>query len=200
MTPNDATLRLILDYEVGGGQPYYDRHLRFPCWPGGASGVTIGIGYDLGYNVVQAFASAWADRIGQEKVVRLTPCVLIRGAAAAQLLETVRDVEIPWPDAWAVFQNVDVPGAWAQTLRAFPGVESLPANTQGALLSLVFNRGNSLSGPRRAEMLEIRGCVDRGDVAGIAEQITAMKRLWAVGEDGGLLARRDAEAALCLSV
>ena len=40
----DAAYKLILKYEVGGGASYYNKALKNPCYPGGESGVTIGIG------------------------------------------------------------------------------------------------------------------------------------------------------------
>ena len=48
-TPSPKALDLILKYEVGGGKSYYDRFLAKPTWPGGASGMTLGIGVDCGY-------------------------------------------------------------------------------------------------------------------------------------------------------
>ena len=50
---------LIVQYECGG-QVYYTSRLSNPTWPGGASGVTIGIGYDLGYNAVDQIRKDWA--------------------------------------------------------------------------------------------------------------------------------------------
>ena len=46
---NKKSLDLILEFEVGGGENYYNKFLKNPSWPGEQSGVTIGVGYDLGY-------------------------------------------------------------------------------------------------------------------------------------------------------
>jgi hypothetical protein len=47
--PSDKTLKLLLQYEVGGGKSYYEKYLSKFTWPGGASGPTIAIGVDCGY-------------------------------------------------------------------------------------------------------------------------------------------------------
>jgi hypothetical protein len=46
----EKTKKLILDFE-GLNQP--------SKWPGGGSGITIGIGYDLGFVTVDQFESDW---------------------------------------------------------------------------------------------------------------------------------------------
>ena len=201
MTLNNASLKLILDYEVGGGQSYYERNLRYPVWPNGESGVTIGVGYDLGYNTRASVVMAWDPRIGEEKTDRLIPCIGIKGEAAHALLPSVRDVEIPWSAALSVFLDTDVPTEWRSACRTYPGIETLHPNAQGAILSLGFNRGWSLNGPRRTEMKEIKALVAAQDYAGIADQILAMKRIWiGTSIEGGMSARRNAEAALVESV
>jgi len=88
----------------------------------------------------------------------------------------------------------------ARTRRAFPGFDVLPLDVQGALVSLVYNRGTRMTDSPgtndRREMRAIRDLVAGGMVAGIAEQLRLMKRLWVGKGLDGLLRRRDAEAAL----
>ncbi|MBX7246668.1 MAG: hypothetical protein K1X53_14320 [Candidatus Sumerlaeaceae bacterium] len=195
-TITPKALQLLLDFEVGGGQTYYERHLRHPTWPGGDSGVTIGIGYDLGYCTRVEFQSDWhgldmASRSGLLLVLG------IKGSDARESLPAVREFVIPWQLALSVFMETVLP-RWFQRARAiYPGLESLPGDAQGALVSLVYNRGSSLTGPRRAEMREIRDLVLSGDLVGIARQIRQMKRLWAgTSIESGMARRRDAEADL----
>jgi peptidoglycan hydrolase-like protein with peptidoglycan-binding domain len=45
--------------EEVGSRGFYDAQCARPTWPGGASGVTIGVGYDLGYQA--GFAADWSD-------------------------------------------------------------------------------------------------------------------------------------------
>jgi hypothetical protein len=74
---------------------------------------------------------------------------------------------------------------------AFPGVEECAQAVQEALLSLVFNRGPSLSGDRRTEMRDPRPrcCQDWGAIPG---RLRAMKRLC---DRARPTPRREAEAA-----
>ena len=75
-------------------------------------------------------------------------------------------------------------------------MEQLHPNAQAALLSLVYNRGTSLSGPHRTEMAAIKELVVQKDYKGISQQIRSMKRLWENKGLDGLLKRRDDEARL----
>jgi len=188
-------LKLILDYEVGGGEKYYLSALKSPTWPGGESGVTIGIGYDLGYTPRERFNNDWRA-LPDDHRDRLAATIGVRGVRAMERARQVRDIVIPWAMAFEVFQRRTLPFWILQTAGAFPGVDGLPWDAQGALVSLVFNRGPLLLGGRRREMLAIRDLVVQRDLPGIAKQLRAMKRLWHGKGLDGLLARREAEAVL----
>jgi Putative peptidoglycan binding domain len=189
-------IELILEFEIGGGQQYYEKFLKRPTWPEGQSGITIGIGYDLGYNSVEVFNKDW-HKLGDVDRQRLSDCCGLKKNAAKQRLASVRDIIISWELAWKVFNVVTVPKFYNFTKKAFPGFEELPADVQGGLVSLVFNRGTSMEGNRRREMRAIRDLVPKKDVKGIAEQIREMKRIWeGTSIARGMNRRRDAEAAL----
>jgi len=190
------SLQLVLDYEVGGGEGYYNRYLKRPCWPKGASGVTIGVGYDLGYNSSSQFEDDWGGRIDDSDFSRLRKCLGFKGSAANSKLSGVRDIEIPWDAALNVFKSNTVPRFIKLTLNAFPGADKLHPDAFGALVSLVFNRGSSLKGSRRTEMARIRDLVPSKNYSAIAQEIRNMKRIWAGKGLDGLLRRRDKEAAL----
>ena len=147
MQLNEVSTSLILRFEVGGGESYYNRFLRYPTWPRGESGVTIGVGYDLGYYAVPTVQEDWGAYLGG-KVERLVPCVGKKGVPARDLLAGVKDVDVPWPSAFGVYEKVTIPKFWRTTCSAFPGVEEVNPNCQGALLSLVFNRGAGMEGDR----------------------------------------------------
>jgi hypothetical protein len=189
-------IELILEFEVGGGQEYYEKLLQRPIWPEGQSGITIGIGYDIGYNSVEVFNQDW-QKLGDVERKRLSDCCGLTGEVAKQRLASVGDIIISWELAWEVFNVVTVPKFYNLTKKAFPGFEELPADVQGGLVSLVFNRGTSMEGDRRREMRAIRDLVPKKNVKGIADQIRQMKRIW-VGTsiEKGMNRRRDAEAAL----
>jgi hypothetical protein len=185
-----------LEFEVGGGQQYYKKFLQRPTWPEGASGVTIGIGYDLGYNSVEVFNRDW-NKLGDTDQKRLSNCCGLKGEAAKNRLASVRDIIVAWELAWEVFNEVTIPKFYNFTKEAFPGFDELPADVQGGLVSLVFNRGTSMEGNRRREMRAIRDLVAKKDARGIAEKVREMKRIW-VGTSiaRGMNRRRDAEADL----
>lgn len=189
--------KLILDYEVGGGRPYYDAKLRFPTWPGEYSGVTIGVGWDCGYNSLAAFRHDWSQ-LSENSRARLERTIGFTRAAAKEKLKLVWNIAVDWKLAEGVYNNVTVPKFWLLTRNAFPGFDELHENGQAVLLSLTFNRGASFYGTRREEMRAIRDLVPRKDYRGMAVQLRQMKRLWP--DTLGLRRRRDAEARLMESV
>lgn len=106
----------------------------------------------------------------------------------------VRDIEVPWDKALDVFERITVPRFYLQMLRIYPQAETLPDPARDALLSLVFNRGTSLAGDRRAEMLGIQNCLRDGRTHDVPQLLRLMRRLWP--NTTGLQKRRDAEADL----
>ena len=165
-------------------------------WPGGASGITIGIGYDLGYESAGDFQNDWQPRLSVGDFTTLSQVVGLKGTQAQAKAPTLKTIKIKSSDAEQVFLERSVPKYQALTQQAFPGVDDLPADAQGALFSLVYNRGTSMDGDSRKEMRAIRDAVPNGDLQEIADQLRAMKRLWEGKGLDGLLKRRDAEADL----
>ena len=194
--------KLILEYEVGGGAAYYNKSLKHPCYPGGQSGVTIGIGYDMGYNTAAQFAADWQDVLPAAAYSRLAPHLGKKSGAAKAAIASVKDISVSWESAEAVFKSNTLPRFIKETVKAFPGSDKLHEDTFGALVSLVFNRGGSVSGGSRAEMLNIKNAIINGhdDIYNyIAAQIIGMKRLWVGKGLDGLLTRRNDEAKLVKS-
>lgn len=191
---SQESIDLIIKYEVGGGEKYYSKYLTKPTWPQGASGVTIGIGYDLGYNSASQFKKDWGDKISEKDFNRLSKHLGVTGSAAKSRAKEVSDIIIPWDSALEVFLGNTVPRFIQETLKAFPDADKLAPNAFGALVSLIFNRGSSLVGERRREMANIRPLVLKRDYKGIADEIIKMKRIWEGKGLDGLLARREEEA------
>lgn len=187
--------QLILNYEVGGGRGYYDRFLIRPEWPGAASGLTIGIGYDCGYNSAGVILFDWREFSGRS---RLAECAGVHGQAARSLVAPRRDLRIPWELAQDVFVDVSVAKFWQTCRRSWgPGFDLLRPNAQWALLSLTFNRGNSFAGPAREEMRQIRALIPSQNYGAMAAQLRKMPRVWS-GRDieKAMRIRRNAEARL----
>jgi hypothetical protein len=188
------SLELILQFEIGS-RAQYERLYAFPTWPGGESGVTIGIGYDLGFTSKPQIEADWDPFLEQPDRAALAAVQGAKGAVAQQLARGLRNIHIPLAAAELVFYASTLPRFARITRDVFPGVEDLPLDAQGALLSLVFNRGASLAGERRKEMRAIRDELAGGaSLARIADQLEAMQRLWP--DARGLRERRVREAAL----
>lgn len=193
-------------------------------WPGGESGITLGHGYDLSAETADELARDWTPHLGREAVRRLASAAGLSGERARLRAAYYGDIVITRTMADAVFFSSTLPKYETQTSNAFPGFDQLSGGIQGALVSLVFNRGtlfaddpNHPQHDRRREMRAIRDAIALAagghkwgfirwpdlpkDWLGneIAAQLESMKRLWAGKGLDGLLARRDAEAALAVT-
>jgi len=201
-------VQLILDFEVTSPE-YYERNLIHPTWPGGMSGVTIGIGYDLGQGtpdeVRQALRAEWGDLLDATTVARLAPVCGLHGLVAHSRLYSVASVSVPFEAANTVFRRRDLPQYATRMEKVLLGCDQLPSDSYGALLSLAYNRGPNgfvMTDDRHREMATIRVAMTTGIFQEVPHQIRAMKRIWqdAEGEPlpgmRGLLIRRDAEAQL----
>ncbi len=197
MIVSKKSLDLVLESEISSRAAYNSRY-KFPIRPGGASGITIGIGYDLGYVSAAEFERDWKNKISDSKYSKLKTVVGKTGNAAQNALTaSIKSVEVPFEAALEVFYTISVPVYAKQTSRIYPGIELLPPDAQGALLSLVYNRGASLDGDRRIEMKNIANWVSKNNTKKIAEELRSMKRLW-INDPAvrGVALRREKEAQL----
>ena len=187
MEIGDKSQALILFFE-GWDNPWE--------WPGGASGITIGRGYDLGY---EPFSEDWQGRLEPPLFAALLPAVGLKGRQAAAYAPRLRGVHVPECVADDVFATLTLPKYATQTEAVFPGASALGPDAFGALVSLVYNRGTLIDrSDRRKEMLELHrmfshGAVSLPDVAALVE---SQKRLWPNKGPNSLYARRVAEAKL----
>ena len=187
---------LIINFEVGG-RAYYEKALQKPSWAGGDSGITIGIGADLGYMNEKEFMKIWSPNLNLNYVDSLRKVVGLKGIQAKQMLKgEILNVRVPYNIAYDVFVKYDIPKYWAKTKAIYPQLDELNEDTQGALVSMVYNRGNKLEGDSRVEMKAIVDLVAKKDYEGIAEEIEKSKRHWEHKNLDGLVVRREAEADL----
>ena len=174
----------------------YEKKYSHPEWPGEQSGVTIGIGYDVGYATPARLHSDWSGLIPDGMISTLEAACGVRGPKAASLAKIMRtSVDVPWDAAIAVFQKMDIP-RWEATVRkALPHTDLLSPDSFGALVSLAYNRGASFSqtADRYKEMRAIKAHMASEDFDKIPAEFRAMKRLWPTG---GLAGRREREAKL----
>lgn len=191
MNVSEKGLKFIIDAETGG-EAYYNKKLKRPSWPGASSGVTIGAGYDLGYNTVSQLCEDWDGHLDGDSIDDLKGVCGIKGTAANALIPSVSRIEVPWSAAVAVFNKSTVPRFYSQMLRIYPEAATIDPDAACALLSLVFNRGSSLTGERRKEMASIQAALKENDLPAIVGLLREQKRLWP--DSKGLRNRRDAEA------
>lgn len=187
---------LIIQHEIGS-KVYYEKALQKPTWPGGESGCTLGFGYDLGYNTEKQFMADWSNKINLNFVNALRPLCGLKGEKVKGMLRgEVLQVRIPYLTAYEVFIKTSLPKYYAMTKSIYPQLDTLNEDTQGALVSMVYNRGTKLDGDSRKEMRDIVDLIAKKDYEGIADKIEASKRLWENKKMEGLVLRREAEADL----
>ncbi len=190
-----AAVAHIVRWEVSS-PAYYTRALQRPIWPGGASGVTWGIGYDGGHQTREVIRGDWHDHAARD---RLAETAGITGTRAKAALPAFRDILTPFEHARRVFAERSLPVWHRTTVRAYgDGLLQLPPDAQGALVGNTYNRGASMVGSRNVEKRAIRDeCIPARDLACIAAQLRAQCRLWrGTNLEAGLCARREDEARL----
>lgn len=193
---SQAAFDLCVRHEVTS-EKYYIAHYQRPEWPGLQSGVTIGIGYDLGQASRQKIQQDWQGLVDADMLMVMMSCSGLTGNAGKAKLGEVRSkILIPWDKALKVFAQRDVPTWTAGVLRYMPEAEKLPPSCLGVLFDLAYNRGHSwsLSGDRYREMRAIKAHVQSGNWGLVPSEIRSMKRLWP--NTAGLLRRCDDRAAL----
>lgn len=185
----------VINFE-SGGESYYNKALKRVCWPGGASGLTIGIGADLGYMSREEFEKYFSKYFNEEQSSRLKSVIGLKGAIAKSKLTSVKDIELNWENAMEAFIEWTLPKFWRLSNVLWSGLDQLKEKAQVALVSIVFNRGSSTKGSSRAEMRNIKSLVVKKDYKGIASEIRSMKRLWVGKNLDGLIKRREQEAKM----
>lgn len=191
------SLDVIVAFEISS-KAIYERKYKSPILPGEYSGITIGIGYDLGYVNAATFTHDWKDFLPLSDFNILLGVIgKTKINAKNALTDLVKSISIPWDTAIEVFYTKSMP-IWAKkSRRIYPGLEKLSPDVQGAIVSLVYNRGDSLAmDDRRLEMRNLVQHIASGKLPSIALEIRKMKRLWSAQQSAGLHRRRDSEAAL----
>ena len=194
--PSKKAIDLIVESEVTS-KGYYEKHYRKPEWPGGAAGVTIAVGYALGFANEAKLRNDWTGKIDDDMIDALIKYAGLTGEKAhAKLAEAREEIDIPWEAAYDVFENIDMPDWSAKVKKALPNTDKLSEDSFGALVSLAYNRGASFSkdGDRYKEMREIKENMANETFDQIPDCFREMKRLWP--NVRGLQDRRDAEAKL----
>jgi GH24 family phage-related lysozyme (muramidase) len=194
---------LIVACEVTSAKKYAKSYQR-PTWPNGQSGVTIGVGYDVGYVSKENLGQDWESYIDSSVISALAVACGVTGEPAKQLTSSLQAITIPWDVAFRQFLKEVQPRYVSETERALPNTTLLTSDSLGSLVSLVYNRGASFNissekdtTGRYREMRNIRSWMMSKEFSKIPDEIRAMKRLW---KDKpklvGLVERRELEATL----
>lgn len=182
-------------FEEDSSEWYYLKHYQHPEWPGGMSGVTIALGYDLGYATPLKIHQDFDGLIPTAMVNILVSVAGIKGTQAHFATNRIKNsVLIPWSVALSVFLKHDMP-QWIETAKhTLPNTDKLGPTCLGILVSLIYNRGASFdrTGDRFREMRAIKADMQAQHFDDIPNQLRSMARLWI----GGVHDRRLREAAL----
>lgn len=195
-TISDDAFDLIVEFEVSS-QALYTRKYRGPIWPGGASGVTIGIGYDVGYTTPTLLESDFGGVVPDSTIAALKPAIGVSGDAARRIAASLAgSVDVPWEAAIKVHRDKIIPRWIGLVERSLPNTDTLSADSLGALVSLTYNRGASFTkaGGRFSEMRAIKEHMRSRSFSRIPTDIRSMKRIWPTV--AGLQKRREREAIL----
>jgi len=189
---------LLMVTEEDGDQNYYIATEEHLSWPGGASGSTVGVGYDCGYSTAAQILTDWTPFIGAERAAIVAKAAGIKGEAARQYVETNKySITITWQESLAQFNSQGLPLLEAEVEKALPNTELLSGDSFGALASLTYNRGASfgLPGSRYSEMRNIKAHMEAKAFDLIPAEFLSMRRLWPPASSD-LYKRRTHEALL----
>jgi hypothetical protein len=186
----------LIIYSEVTNENNYTTHYESPTWPGLHSGLTIGIGYDLGWVNEGVLRQDWKTFIPAAQLDRLVKVCGIRGVAASDLVDKFADIKVPWSAAIEQYSRLILPMTIGATEDALENTQALSADSFGALVSLVYNRGTTFreEGVRYSQMRAIREHMKKKQFQMIPAEIRTMKHLWPNAK--GVILRREAEASL----
>lgn len=196
LTISEKAIEYIIK-EENSDEGYYNKLCRGFEWPGGASGPTVGIGYDCGYCNRNEIDRDWRGRISDDMVgVLLAACGRTHGSAHEWVQGHRHQVDIPWDVAVAQFVQCEVPKWVGRTTAVLPNCEFLSGDSLGALVSCSYNRGSAwrMAGDRTLEMRNIYDHMVNHAFEKIPDEFRAMARHWP--NVAQLRARRRHEADL----
>jgi hypothetical protein len=172
---------LLMVTEEDGDEGYYLKCEANFSWPGGASGPTVGIGYDCGYETPEQIAADWSPYIDAARVATLKTAAGKTGSAGREFVaEHGKSVTLTWAESLAQFKGHELAKWEAIVRKSLPNTDKLSGDSFGAITSLTYNRGPSFSTPgdRYLEMRNIKAhmAAERFDL--IPGEFLAMRRLW----------------------
>ncbi len=170
-------------------------HAGKAYWPGGASGVTLDPGFDLGQQELETFQSQYSALLSTQELSACQQCLGIQGRSAKKFLNQSRallGIRISRATALTLFPVVVAP-YWVAITKRFPALknEVTPAQVQTALLSIAFNRGAN-----NKDLNVLTESISDHDWSSVGEIIKAMQQDHALL---GIRKRRKMEGELILT-
>lgn len=167
-------------------------HAGRTYWPGGASGVTLDPGVDLGHAKPALIESAYKNLLTPEQYEAVKRALGIKGTAAKAALNAdpvLKSIRISRSQADDIFHFAAKP-YWTAIVRRFPGCgePDTPGSVQTVMLSLSYNRG---AGNRRLSVLSEP--IARKDWRKVADIVGNMQQNHSLG---GIRKRRRMEGEL----
>ena len=186
---SEESLNDILKWEAFVSKPYVPSK-----GADGKSGVTLGYGYDLGQQPSSQIRIDLEPYYTKKQIDRLLVAQGKKGLAAQELVANLSDILISKDKACEMVMLVKQRYA-EDTLKIYKEILNYHPHCQGAMLSLVYNRGASVSGDRRREMKQIQDDL-KIDGTQVPSLLRSMKRLWTTSANRGLQSRREDEAKI----
>ena len=167
-------------------------HAGKAYWPGGASGVTLDPGFDLGQQEPEQLDEHYRHILTPQQLKACHKCVGMKGHSAKSHLDAssdLLDIHLTRDAALAVFPAVVAP-YWVAIVKRFPALanKDTPGAVQTALLSLAFNRG-----AYNRDLASLSDPISIGDWKTVGRKISAMQQEHALE---GIRKRRRMEAEL----
>ncbi len=167
-------------------------HAGKPYWPGGASGVTLDPGVDLGHAKPSIVENAYRPLLKKEEYEAVLSVLGKKGQKAKRALkrnQILQKIRITRKNADKIFKYAAIP-YWQAIVRRFPQIADpdTPGSVQTVMLSLSYNRG---AGNRRLNIL--KDPIRKKDWHRLADIIGAMQQDHKLS---GIRKRRRMEAHL----
>lgn len=189
LTPMDSTLSAkdiqVLSLNTNGLAEFEGCDTQV-SWPGGQSGPTIGCGIDLGTIGADNIDTVFRGLVPASEIRLMQRACGIKGTAAKLWVER-HHIVITKDVAQRAFYRTCML-FWDYALVDYPGLEKLDNNTQGVVLSLVFNYG-----PHARQLDGLRAPIKAHNICGILEHV---RKLQAGVSMPGLVRRRKLECSL----
>ncbi len=173
----------------------WEGHAGKPYWPGGASGVTLDPGLDLGHASRGLIAQAYEARLSGEQFEAVQKVLGLRSQEAKAALDgnaPLESIRVTRRTATEIFPLLAKP-YWDKLRVRFPGLDGpdVPVEVHTAMLSIAYNRG---AGNRELEIL--KQPIAEKDWMAVGNLIGAMQQDHALE---GIRKRRRSEGELIRS-